>query len=128
MSRGRILVVDDEIYIVHILDFSLGMEGYEVVTALDGEEGLAKAIEFKPDLVVLDIMMPKMDGSEVAADFMNDREFKRTPLIFLTALVTNQEVKNSSVSSAKRTYLPKPINWTELVDAIQAVRHPVAVA
>jgi len=48
MSRGRILVVDDEIYIVHILDFSLGMEGYEVLTALDGEEALAKARESKP--------------------------------------------------------------------------------
>jgi CheY-like chemotaxis protein len=64
MSRGRILVVDDEIYIVHILDFSLGMEGYEVVTALDGEEALEKAMDSKPDLIVLDIMMPKMDGYE----------------------------------------------------------------
>ena len=52
MSRGRILVVDDEIYIVHILDFSLGMEGYEVVTALDGEEALRKVQECKPDLIV----------------------------------------------------------------------------
>ncbi|MBN1503670.1 MAG: response regulator, partial [Candidatus Eisenbacteria bacterium] len=64
MSKGKILVVDDEIYIVHILDFSLGMEGYEVVTALDGEQALHKVKSDKPDLVVLDIMMPKLDGYE----------------------------------------------------------------
>ena len=56
MAKGRILVVDDEIYIVHILDFSLGMEGYEVVTALDGEQAIEKARAEKPDLIVLDIM------------------------------------------------------------------------
>jgi two-component system alkaline phosphatase synthesis response regulator PhoP len=61
MAKGRILVVDDEIYIVHILDFSLGMEGYEVVTALDGEQALERAA-FEADLIVLDIMMPKLDG------------------------------------------------------------------
>ena len=64
MAKGRILVVDDEIYIVHILDFSLGMEGYEVITALDGEQALEKARAEKPDLIVLDIMMPKLDGYE----------------------------------------------------------------
>ena len=57
MSKGKILVVDDEIYIVHILDFSLGMEGYEVITALDGEQALEKVKNEKPDLIVLDIMM-----------------------------------------------------------------------
>ena len=56
MSKGKILVVDDEIYIVHILDFSLGMEGYEVITALDGEQALERLKAEKPDLVVLDIM------------------------------------------------------------------------
>ena len=64
MAKGKILVVDDEIYIVHILDFSLGMEGYEVLTALDGEQALEKARAEQPDLIVLDIMMPKLDGYE----------------------------------------------------------------
>ena len=64
MSKGKILVVDDEIYIVHILDFSLGMEGYDVVTALDGEQALERIQSEKPDLIVLDIMMPKLDGYE----------------------------------------------------------------
>ena len=58
MAKGQILVVDDEIYIVHILDFSLGMEGYEVLTALDGEQAVDKALSEHPVLIVLDIMMP----------------------------------------------------------------------
>src|SRR5438034_11838226 len=64
MAKGKILVVDDEIYIVHILDFSLGMEGYQVLTALDGEQALENARAEHPDLIVLDIMMPKLDDYE----------------------------------------------------------------
>ena len=60
-------MVDDEIYIVHILEFTLTMEGYEVATAADGEEALRKIEQQKPDLMVLDIMMPKLDGYEVCA-------------------------------------------------------------
>ena len=74
MAKGKILVVDDEIYIVHILDFSLGMEGYEVLTALDGEQALEKARAEKPDLIVLDIMMPKLDGYETCKILKADED------------------------------------------------------
>ena len=68
MAKGRILVVDDEIYIVHILDFSLGMEGYEVLTALDGEQALEKARAERPDLIVLaDTVCCGQKASTVAA-------------------------------------------------------------
>ena len=124
----RVLAIDDEEDVAELIKMQLESRGgFVVKTESDASQALRTAREFGPDVILLDIMMPKMDGSEVAADFMNDREFKRTPLIFLTALVTNQEVKNSSVSSAKRTYLPKPINWTELVDAIQATKHPATL-
>jgi len=124
----RVLAIDDEEDVAELIKIQLESRGgFVVKTESDASQALRTAREFGPDVILLDIMMPKMDGSEVAADFMNDREFKRTPLIFLTALVTNQEVKNSSVSSAKRTYLPKPINWTELVDAIQATKHPATL-
>src|SRR5207247_10631703 len=85
MAKGRILVVDDEIYIVHILDFSLGMEGYEVVTALDGEQALEKARAEKPDLIVLDIMMPKLDGYETSKRLKADPAHKDVPAIRLPA-------------------------------------------
>ena len=85
MAKGKILVVDDEIYIVHILDFSLGMEGYEVLTALDGEQALEKARAEKPDLVVLDIMLPDTDGFAICRGMRADRALASIPVIILTA-------------------------------------------
>ena len=81
MAKGKILVVDDEIYIVHILDFSLGMEGYEVLTALDGEQALEKARTEHPDLIVLDIMMPKLDGYETCKLLKGDDSTRNIPVI-----------------------------------------------
>src|SRR5437879_1093403 len=93
MSKGRILVVDDEIYIVHILDFSLGMEGYEVITALDGEQALEKLKTDKPDLIVLDIMMPKLDGYEVCKAIKSNPETRHIPVILLSAKGRNVDQK-----------------------------------
>ena len=81
----RILVVDDEVYILHILDFSLGAEGYEVITAADGESGLERARSIKPDLIVLDVMMPGKVGYEVCEELKSDPETKGIYIIFLTA-------------------------------------------
>jgi two-component system alkaline phosphatase synthesis response regulator PhoP len=120
MSRGRILVVDDEIYIVHILDFSLGMEGYEVVTALDGEEGLQKAIEFKPDLIVLDIMMPKMDGYETCKALKADERTKNIPVILLSAKGRNVDMQTGYDVGADE-YITKPFSPRKLVDRINAM-------
>jgi len=93
MAKGRILVVDDEIYIVHILDFSLGMEGYEVITALDGEQALEKARAEKPDLIVLDIMMPKLDGYETCKIHKAETDTKDIPVILLSAKGRNVDQK-----------------------------------
>ncbi|HET9232991.1 MAG TPA: response regulator [Candidatus Eisenbacteria bacterium] len=120
MSRGRILVVDDEIYIVHILDFSLGMEGYEVVTALDGEEGLQKAIEFKPDLIVLDIMMPKMDGYETCKALKADERTKSIPVILLSAKGRNVDMQTGYDVGADE-YITKPFSPRKLVDRINTM-------
>ena len=78
----KILIVDDEKNIVDIIAFNLKKEGYTVITAADGEEGVQKAMEENPDLILLDIMMPKMDGYEVCKKI---REKKNTPIIMLTA-------------------------------------------
>ncbi len=120
MSRGRILVVDDEIYIVHILDFSLGMEGYKVVTALDGEEGLQKALEFKPDLIVLDIMMPKMDGYETCKALKSDEQTKNIPVILLSAKGRNVDMQTGYDVGADE-YITKPFSPRKLVDRINAM-------
>jgi len=120
MSRGRILVVDDEIYIVHILDFSLGMEGYEVVTALDGEEALRKATESKPDLIVLDIMMPKMDGYETCKALKSDERTKDIPVILLSAKGRNVDMQTGYDVGADE-YITKPFSPRKLVDRINTM-------
>ena len=117
MSKGKILVVDDEIYIVHILDFSLGMEGYEVVTALDGEQALEKLKAEKPDLIVLDIMMPKLDGYEVCKAIKSDPETRHIPVILLSAKGRNVDQKMGFDVGAD-DYITKPFSPRKLVERI----------
>lgn len=120
MAKGRILVVDDEIYIVHILDFSLGMEGYEVITALDGELALEKARTEKPDLIVLDIMMPKLDGYETCKRLKADPITKDMPVILLSAKGRNVDQKVGFEVGAD-DYITKPFSPRKLVERINAI-------
>ena len=117
MSKGKILVVDDEIYIVHILDFSLGMEGYDVVTALDGEQALERIQSEKPDLIVLDIMMPKLDGYEVCKTIKSDPATKQIPVILLSAKGRNVDQKMGFDVGAD-DYITKPFSPRKLVERI----------
>ena len=117
MSKGKILVVDDEIYIVHILDFSLGMEGYEVVTALDGEQALEKVKSEKPDLIVLDIMMPKLDGYEVCKSIKSNATTQHIPVILLSAKGRNVDQKLGFDVGAD-DYITKPFSPRKLVERI----------
>ena len=120
MAKGKILVVDDEIYIVHILDFSLGMEGYEVITALDGEQGLEKARSQRPDLIVLDIMMPKLDGYETCKMLKADPETRAIPIILLSAKGRNIDQKIGFEVGAD-DYITKPFSPRKLVERINSI-------
>jgi len=120
MSKGKILVVDDEVYIVHILDFSLGMEGYEVVTALDGEQALAKVRTEGPDLVVLDIMMPKLDGYETCKILKSDPATKHIPVILLSAKGRNVDQQMGFQVGAD-DYITKPFSPRKLVERINLI-------
>jgi len=126
MSKGKVLVVDDEIYIVHILDFSLGMEGYEVITALDGEQALERMKTERPDLVVLDIMMPKLDGYEVCKAIKSNPATKQTPVILLSAKGRNVDQKLGFDVGAD-DYITKPFSPRKLVERInQLLGQPVS--
>ena len=120
MAKGKILVVDDEIYIVHILDFSLGMEGYEVITALDGEQAIEKAHAEKPDLIVLDIMMPKLDGYETCKALKGNSETRDIPVILLSAKGRNVDQKIGFEVGAD-DYITKPFSPRKLVERINAI-------
>ena len=120
MAKGKILVVDDEIYIVHILDFSLGMEGYEVITALDGEQAVERAQAEKPDLIVLDIMMPKLDGYETCKILKGDPATRDIPVILLSAKGRNIDPKIGFEVGAD-DYITKPFSPRKLVERINGI-------
>ncbi len=120
MAKGKILVVDDEVYIVHILDFSLRMEGYEVVTALDGEQALEKVKSDRPDLVVLDIMMPKLDGYDTCKRLKANPETHDIPVILLSAKGRNVDQRMGFEAGAD-DYITKPFSPRKLVEKINSI-------
>lgn len=118
MERKRILVVDDEIYIVHILEFSLTMEGYTVLTASDGEEALRVIEQERPDLVVLDIMMPKLDGYEVCKRLREDEQFRDLPVILLSAKGRPVD-RDAGLEAGADDYITKPFSPRRLLEKIR---------
>jgi two-component system alkaline phosphatase synthesis response regulator PhoP len=118
LKRKRILVVDDEVYIVHILEFSLSMEGYEVLTAFDGEEAIQRIESESPDLVVLDIMMPKLDGYEVCRRVRDDERFNGLPVILLSAKGRSADV-DKGLRVGADAYMTKPFRPRVLLDKIE---------
>jgi two-component system alkaline phosphatase synthesis response regulator PhoP len=120
MSKGTILIVDDERDILDLIEYNLKKEGFVVVTAEDGEEGIEKARQVKPDLVLLDIMMPKMDGLEVIDMMRQDANLKDIPVIFLTAR-SDEKTEVKGLDRGADDFLTKPISTTKLVSRIKAV-------
>lgn len=120
MSKSTILIVDDERDILDLIEYNLKKEGFVVVTAEDGEEGIEKARQVKPDLVLLDIMMPKMDGLEVIDLMRQDANLKDIPVIFLTAR-SDEKTEVKGLDRGADDFLTKPISTTKLVSRIKVV-------
>ena len=120
MGRGKALVIDDEEYIQHILNFSFGAEGYDVLTASDGEEGINKAKNEKPDIIVMDIMMPKMDGYEACKRIKADPETKDIPVILLTAKGREADRKLGADAGAD-DYVVKPFSPGRLIERVEGM-------
>ena len=117
-EKKRILIVDDDTEIRDLLEFDIASSGYFVDTAADGMEGLNKALNGKYDLILLDVMMPKMNGFDVCK---NIRQAKiNVPILMLTAKGTIGD-KTSGFDSGADDYLPKPFNPKELLARIKAV-------
>jgi CheY-like chemotaxis protein len=114
----KILVIDDDIVSQNMLRSTLTQAGYSVITASNGPEGIKKAREQPPDLIVLDIMMPGMDGGEVAGILKDDPGTKRIPIVFVSSLVTESK-KNLNTQKNTITYLSKPFDRDELLDAVK---------
>jgi DNA-binding response OmpR family regulator len=118
VKRFRILVVDDEERILNFLSTKLKASGYEVLTAPNGVKGLEQVQAQEPDLVVLDLLMPKMDGLEMLKQL---RTFSLVPVIILTAKGADTD-RIKGLKLGADDYLPKPFNPDELVARIEAIR------
>ncbi len=120
MNKKRILVIDDEPSITRLLKLNLEYNGsYTVREENSGPRSLATIKEFNPDLILLDIMMPGLDGSEVAARLQDNPALKNIPIVFLTAAVKKAEVGSNEGLIGGLPYLAKPVDIDEVVACIE---------
>jgi len=116
----RILVVDDERHIVRLVQVNLERAGYEILTAYDGIEALDKVKTESPDMVVLDVMMPRMDGFEVLKNLQADPRYQNIPVIMLTAKAQDADIFKGWASGVS-SYLTKPFNPRELLVFVERI-------
>ena len=118
MYKKKVLIVDDEHDIVETIRFSLELEDFECLVAYDGEEALLKAKREDPDLILLDIMLPKTNGYQVCRLLKSDQEYSHIPIIMLTAK-TQESDKFWGKESGADDYVTKPFEMEKLIRKIQ---------
>jgi len=118
MAKKRILVVEDEVELANTIKDWLETNRYTVITALDGEEALAKARNEKPDLVLLDIMLPKISGFDVCRKLKIDDRYKHLPIIVITAKFQPNDIRFGEEMGAD-AYLTKPVEFKILLGKIR---------
>jgi DNA-binding response OmpR family regulator len=119
-GQALVLVADDDADILSLVSFRLERAGYEVLPAHDGEEALTLALERQPDLAVLDVMMPKLDGYEVTRRLRDNAATSRMPVILLTARVQEADITRGFDAGAD-DYIKKPFSPQELRARVQAI-------
>ncbi len=122
-DKKRILVVDDEPDFASIVQANLKKEGFDVDVAYDGKEGLEKIKANQPDAIVLDVMMPEMDGYELCSILKGDENFQDIPIVMLTAVADHVGSTRYShadgMSMEADDYLPKPASADEITNSIR---------
>ena len=113
----RVLVVDDDPVIVRLLEVNFEMEGFQVVTAVDGQDGVDKAKSEQPDVVVSDVMMPKLNGLELTAALKADDSTKHIPIILLSAKAQVDDVR-AGLEAGADDYVTKPFEPLDLIDRV----------
>src|SRR5204862_221251 len=116
----KILAVDDERHVVRLIEVNLARAGYEVTAASDGREALEQIAQSRPDLVILDVMMPHMDGFEVLRNLRTNPETSRIPVIMLTVKAQDADIFHGYATGAN-AYLTKPFSPMELLAAVNAL-------
>jgi DNA-binding response OmpR family regulator len=121
--RPRILIVDDEPDLLAVLRFGLESEGFEVIEASDGERGLEMARAERPDLLVLDLMLPRMDGYKVCRALKFDERYKRLPIFILSAR-SGETDRRLAMDLGADDYITKPYEVKDLVGRIRSKLGP----
>jgi two-component system alkaline phosphatase synthesis response regulator PhoP len=119
MNSKKILVVDDEVDLAKAISFSLTAEGYTVLVSHNGEDALNQARKENPDLILLDIMLPKLDGYKVCRLLKFDERYKHIPILMLTAK-TQEKDKIVGMETGANEYITKPFDVDELTEKIKA--------
>ena len=120
--KKRILVVDDEPALTRMVKLNLERTGnYEVRAENQGSMAIQAAREFKPDLILLDVMMPDMSGDEVSAQMKEDEELSNIKYVFMTAIVTKDETETMGSNIGGNEFLAKPVKTDELIATIERV-------
>lgn len=129
-EKKRILIIDDEVSFARMVKMNLEKTGnFEVRVENRAAAALPAAREFRPDLVLLDVIMPNMDGGDVAKQIKRDRSLRGTPIIFLTATVSKREAGEGGFNSGGELFLAKPVSVEALIACInEHVRKPAAPA
>ena len=116
----KALIIEDHPDMLDVLSRQLEMMGFAVITASNGVEGVEKAIVEKPDLILMDIMMPGMDGREATRLIRSNRETEKIPILVITALSREAEI-NACIEAGCNDYILKPFNFQKLKEKIQAI-------
>lgn len=120
MNRIKILIIDDEENFTRLVKLNLEKTGkYEVKIENKGSLGLIAAKEFKPDLILLDVMMPGVDGGDVCNQLKDEKATKNIPIVFLTAVVNEKEIKENNGIIGGHPFIAKPVDTGELIDVIE---------
>ena len=120
LKTNKVLIADDEPDIREIIEYNLVREGYTVQTAKDGNEALTKARSFKPDLIILDIMMPYKNGVEVCEILWSQADFQQTMIIFLTAR-SDESSQIKGLETGADDYITKPVSPKVLISRVNAI-------
>ena len=119
MEPKKILIVDDEADLVETLKFPLEMEGFTVLVSYNGEDGLHQARKEKPHLILLDLMLPKLDGYKVCRLLKFDERYKHIPILMLTAK-TQERDKVLGMETGANEYITKPFEMDDLVQKVKS--------
>lgn len=118
---AKILIIDDDLRLLKLYSGILEIEGYKVLIASNGKDGFELAILETPDLILLDVMMPHLDGAEVAQSLSENEKTKTIPVVFLTSLVQEDEVDNSQGQIGGRKYISKSTPKEKFVSMIKEI-------